>query len=256
MPFDAAGVYTLPQAAFTTLTVMSSSAVNSDFSDIGSALGTLYATAALSAKGRASNSSGPMADITATAASAAVLRESGSALSFGTIATAGIADAAITLAKLESRGQTTLLGRQDGAGTGAPQELSATNAMTILRTLTRFYAGSFTRDLSLSTSVVTITGVGFQPKALVLLSSGDTAMKLSSVGFADEGIGTSGMYWDLTNARSTFISTPVVIAPVSITSGNYVLGTPSAYTSDGFTFTWVKVGSPTGTGRVTFLAFR
>lgn len=42
MPFNAAGVYTLPQAAFVTGTTISSTAVNSNFSDIASALTTAY----------------------------------------------------------------------------------------------------------------------------------------------------------------------------------------------------------------------
>lgn len=54
----------------------------------------------LSVIGRAANSTGDPADISASAASGAVLRESGSTLGFGTIATAGIADDAVTNAKI------------------------------------------------------------------------------------------------------------------------------------------------------------
>ena len=42
MPFNSAGVYSLPQAAFVTNTTISSTAVNSNFSDIASALTTAY----------------------------------------------------------------------------------------------------------------------------------------------------------------------------------------------------------------------
>lgn len=56
--------------------------------------------AALSVMGRSANSSGVGADISAVAASGAVLRESGSTIGFGTVATAGIANSAITYAKL------------------------------------------------------------------------------------------------------------------------------------------------------------
>ena len=57
---------------------------------------------ALSVIGRSANSSGDPADISATAASGAVLRESGSVLGFGTIVAAGIASDAITEAKLKA----------------------------------------------------------------------------------------------------------------------------------------------------------
>jgi hypothetical protein len=55
---------------------------------------------ALSVIGRSVNSSGDPADISATAASGAVFRESGSALGFGTLAAAAFADATISYARL------------------------------------------------------------------------------------------------------------------------------------------------------------
>jgi hypothetical protein len=68
---------------------------------------------ALTVIGRSANSTGNVADISATAASGAVLRESGSTIGFGTIATAGIADDAVTYAKIQNvSAQYRLLGRQ------------------------------------------------------------------------------------------------------------------------------------------------
>lgn len=55
---------------------------------------------ALAVVGRSANSTGNVADIQATAASDAVLRESGSVIGFGTIATGGIANLAVTNAKI------------------------------------------------------------------------------------------------------------------------------------------------------------
>jgi hypothetical protein len=48
------------------------------------------------------------------------------------VTTAKILDANVTLAKLENRAQATFIGRQAAAGTGVPQELTATQARTIL----------------------------------------------------------------------------------------------------------------------------
>lgn len=62
---------------------------------------------ALSVIGRPDNSSGAPADISATGGSGGVLRESGSAVGFGTVATAGIADTAVTEAKLAADAVTT-----------------------------------------------------------------------------------------------------------------------------------------------------
>lgn len=68
----------------------------------------LRASGALAVIGRSANSSGNVADIQASAASDAVLRESGSVLGFGTIATGGIADSAVTTAKINASAVTTV----------------------------------------------------------------------------------------------------------------------------------------------------
>lgn len=49
-----------------------------------------------------------------------------------TVGTSQIDNAAITLAKMESRAQATIIGRASGAGTGAPTALSASQVATIL----------------------------------------------------------------------------------------------------------------------------
>jgi hypothetical protein len=96
----------------------------------------------LSVIGRNVNTTGNIADISATPGSAAVLRESGSAIGFGTVATAGIADNAITTIKIASStgagdGVTNSKLRQSGAlsvigrssnTTGAPADIAATAA--------------------------------------------------------------------------------------------------------------------------------
>lgn len=64
---------------------------------------------ALAVMGRSANSSGVGADIQATAAAGGVLRESGSTIGFGTVATAGIANNAVTLAKLATQAANTVL---------------------------------------------------------------------------------------------------------------------------------------------------
>lgn len=86
---------------------------------------------ALSVIGRSANSSGDPADISASAASGAVLRESGSTIGFGTVATAGIADDAVTNAKLANMANSTIKGRTT-AGTGDPEDLTGAQAAGIV----------------------------------------------------------------------------------------------------------------------------
>jgi hypothetical protein len=88
---------------------------------------------ALTVIGRSANSTGNVADISATAASGAVLRESGSTLGFGTIATAGIADAAVTYAKIQDvSAQYRLLGRQTALAGDVEEVTSSANMFSLL----------------------------------------------------------------------------------------------------------------------------
>jgi len=82
---------------------------------------------ALSVIGRSANTSGDPGDISAVAASGSVLRESGSTIGFGTIATAGITDAAVTLAKMANLSQDQFIGRVT-ASTGVPETATITAA--------------------------------------------------------------------------------------------------------------------------------
>lgn len=84
---------------------------------------------ALAVMGRSANSSGVGADIQATAASDAVLRESGSTIGFGTIATGGIANNAVTLAKLATQATNTVLGNAT-SGSAVPTALAVGSCST------------------------------------------------------------------------------------------------------------------------------
>lgn len=55
-----------------------------------------------------------------------------SAIGAGKVITSKILDAAVTLAKMESRNQATFIGRKAGAGAGVPQELNGADAAAII----------------------------------------------------------------------------------------------------------------------------
>lgn len=84
---------------------------------------------ALAVMGRSANTSGVGANIQASAASDAVLRESGSTIGFGTVATGGIANNAVTLAKLATQATNTVLGNAT-SGTAVPTALTVVSCST------------------------------------------------------------------------------------------------------------------------------
>lgn len=104
----------------------------------------------LSVIGRSANTSGVNSNITGT--DGQVLRVSGTALGFGTIVAAGIAsdavttvkilDANVTLAKMTNLAADTIIGRANGAGTGVPTALTATQVRTLLGLATIATSGS------------------------------------------------------------------------------------------------------------------
>ena len=111
--------------------ITSSGTITVTINDAALSFAKLANAAALSVLGRGANSTGVLAGI-AAGTDGHVLRRSGTTLAFGTIATAGVADGAVTLAKMQSRSQATLLGRAAGVGTGVPQELTPTQARAVL----------------------------------------------------------------------------------------------------------------------------
>ena len=106
--------------------------------------GKLRNSGALSVIGRSANSAGDPADISATAATDAVLRESGSTIGFGTIATGGIANAAVTLAKMADLAQSRIIGRAEGAGTGVPTALTPSQVVAVIDGETVTWTGAHT----------------------------------------------------------------------------------------------------------------
>src|SRR3990167_7771375 len=84
----------------------------------------LRESGALSVIGRSANTTGNPADISASAASDAVLRESGSVLGFGTVATAGIANNAITDTKIRDSAALSVIGRSANSS-GDPADIAA-----------------------------------------------------------------------------------------------------------------------------------
>ncbi len=153
---------------------------------------------ALSVIGRSANSTGDPADISATAASGAVLRESGSTLGFGTIATAGIADNAVTLAKMADMATLSVIGRSTAA-TGDPEVLTATADNQVLRRSGTTLGFGTISVIDSTTGTLTVdrggTGLTSATAGYTLIGSTASALQATSTLFVSSagnvGIGTT-----------------------------------------------------------------
>jgi hypothetical protein len=170
------------------------------------------AGAALSVPGRASNTAGAFADI-AAGTDGHVLRRAGTALGFGTVATAGLADGALsadaagrakmadgflsadatgrakaadkfaTNAKLDDMAEATIKGRAAGAGTGVPIDLTGAQARAVSSTLafgegTAVVANSTFHDFFLPAGckkiTVTVDGLSIDASGDIIVQIGDS----------------------------------------------------------------------------------
>ncbi len=95
-------------------------------------VGSLAAGSALSVLGRAGNTAGAMASIVGAADQTLVVNTAGTALAFGQLQTGGIANSAVTLAKLANAGASSVLGRS-AATTGPYADILSSADGQVLR---------------------------------------------------------------------------------------------------------------------------
>ena len=118
----------------------------------------------------------------------------------------------------------------------------------------RFFVGSFTRDTTVASGTQAVTGVGFQPKAVIFIAV------VSGTARASIGVDIRTAQGGISDDHNTIADTWNVLSAYSIflESGggaNYG-GEISTLGADGFTVTWTKTGNPTGTATITYLALR
>jgi len=110
--------------------------------------------------------------------------------------------------------------------------------------------GTFTRSMTAAGGDVSITGVGFKPSVVILLSC--LALTSMSIGFDDAT--NHHCILNYASGNNQYYTTKSIMLRYSI--GNYQSSLLKSLDSDGFTITWAKTGSPTGTGIIHYLALR
>lgn len=155
------------------------------------------------------------------------------------------------------------LGQSLDAASEAEAEAGTDNTkyMTALRvfqaiavTENKFKVGSFTRNIATATGDVSYTGVGFKPQALILIGVISGGSLVYSVGFQGAA-GTTECYAVAPYNSTYTISNPAAVL-INSSSTNYTTGYVKSYDADGFTLTWTKINSPTGTATIAYLAIR
>ena len=110
--------------------------------------------------------------------------------------------------------------------------------------------GSFTRDMTAVGGAVAYTGVGFKPSAILFFGNiGGTYAQTIGI---DNGTTKFCVYYSAADTTANTVSYSIAAYP----SGAGQLGLISAIGADGFTITWTKDGSPTGTLQIFYIAFR
>ena len=114
--------------------------------------------------------------------------------------------------------------------------------------------GSFTRDMAAATGSVSYTGVGFQPKLLLFAGGVNPGIAFCIFGGTDGTTNFSNMNWYGVTAGQFNNNTTVVGLYADASNSNAANFT--SFDSDGFTLSWSKAGTPTGTATVYYVAFK
>ena len=151
------------------------------------------------------------------------------------------------------------MGRLGGVGidaAGAVAAVEAESGLTLAGTEARVAALEaahhkaifFSRDMSLASGSQVVTGFGFTPRYVdfeAMLASDWIGQQ--SQGWDNGGVSSLSFYSqhnDTANSHSNVADVSILMAQ---TSANSYRGQISSLDADGFTFAWVKGGTPTGT---------
>ena len=134
-----------------------------------------------------------------------------------------------------------------GTGVFVKKTLAETQAI-----LAAFKTTYTTKDLS-NADNFSITGIGFQPSAVIMLAEINNTV-CASFGFADTTGAGVCFYMLLTSLWANYAEGVGVIQ--NPTADDFAIIKVVSYNSDGITFSNTKVGSPTGTAYMLFLCIR
>ena len=116
---------------------------------------------------------------------------------------------------------------------------------------TRFKVGTFTKDISDAVTSQAITGIGFQPKAIVMWGGVSGSAAYTTIFGAFDGTTHRTMLY---NGSAYDPDLAYILFLVS--GANNRSASVASFDADGFTLTWAKTNSPTGTATINYMAFK
>jgi hypothetical protein len=109
------------------------------------------------------------------------------------------------------------------------------------------------RDLTVAGGSVAYTGVGFKPTALIAIGGEAVGYTYTTYGGLADNAGTGRSLFGTTAAPSPTANF-LLFSDAGV--ANFQAANVASYDVDGFTLTWLKTGSPTGTATVYVLCLR
>lgn len=121
---------------------------------------------------------------------------------------------------------------------------------------TAYKAISFTRDISLASGTQAVTGVGFKPRGIIFLAG--TSAGTANIGSwgVDDGTTHLSLIWFNASSANGFATSAAASIYANPVAGSNYQGYAQSFDADGFTISWTKGGTPTGTLTVQAICFR
>lgn len=111
--------------------------------------------------------------------------------------------------------------------------------------------GNTTYDVSTATGDVAYTGIGFKPSYILLMIS---VVNTSGMSIGAGNVASSFCIYDKPGGITWGPNSTLLV--VFVSGSDYITGIIKSMDVDGFTLTYTKVNSPTGTATLIWMAFR
>ena len=142
-----------------------------------------------------------------------------------------------------------------GAGTsGQLFQTAGAGANPAWATRPNIALGTFTRDQSTASGTQAVTGVGFQPRQVIFFCNEAGAARSGSG--VDNGTTALSIYNNDAGTATQWGNSSTESIFASQGSGTTYSGHITTLGSDGFTITWTRAGTPTGTLTIHYYALR